>query len=147
MDKRIYIPGETKGREPIVDYNQLYVTDSEDNNIAKIEFWMAKEIGTKLMAEYPNRQWAVDVDARNKVVIVMCPSLSTRRGFHIHIQGLTLKQIQIKAVRAAGEILERFGVTRGRKQDPNEFDHLPQTVRDEVIAKDAAPDPLYKPER
>lgn len=147
MEKRVYIPGETKGRAPIVDYNQLYITDSEDNNVAKIEYWMAKEIGTKLMAEYPDRQWAADVDARSEVVVIMCPSLSTRRGYHLHIRGLTLKQIQIKAVRAAGQILERFGISRARKVDPNQFDHLPQTVRDEVISKDAMPDPLYKPER
>ena len=147
MEKRVYITGETKGREPIADYNQLYITDSEDNNLAKIEYWMAKEIGTKLMQVYPNRQWAVDFDARSEIVVILCPSLSTRRGFHIHIRRLTLPQIQEKAVRAAGEILERFGISRAKKVDPNQFDHLPQTIRDEVISKDAMPDPLYKPER
>lgn len=130
------------GRVPTGDYNVIDARLSANENVARIEFWIARAIGTKLVKTYPNRQWSVNVDGPNEVMVIQCPSLSTRKGYVIRISGLSIPQLEEKAVRAAGEILERYGVTRGRNQDPNEFDHLPQTVRDEVIAPDAAPEPI-----
>jgi len=39
--------------------------------------------------------------------------------------------------RAAGEILERFGVSRGKIIDPSTLDSFDRDVRDDAIAKDA----------
>jgi hypothetical protein len=137
-NKRIHIIGETKGAQPIVDFNGV-VIDSQDEEAIKLrtEFWIAKQIGTDLMRTYPNRQWFVDVDCRNQVVVISCPSLSKRMGYRLHMKRDTVADLIPRARRAAGEILERFGVSRGRSIDALAIEAMKRDVRDDVISKDA----------
>lgn len=135
---REYIIGETKGRESVVDYNAPQAEESFEKTAMNLEFWIAKQLGTDLCKTYPNRQWHVDVDSRNGVIVIACPSLSKRLGYRLHIKRDTVAELIPRARRAAGEILERFGVSRGKILDPMTLESFERDVRDDVVSKDAA---------
>lgn len=135
---REFIIGEQKGRTAVVDYNTPQAENSHEQQAMQTEFWIAKQIGENLCKTYPNRQWHVDVDSRNGIVVIACPSLSKRLGYRLHLKRDTVAELLPRCRRAAGEILERFGVSRGKIIDPATFEAFERDIRDDVIAKDAA---------
>ncbi len=72
------------GREIAKDYNEIYLHEDDEARIAKVEMWMAKSIGTEILNHYPNRQWSVNVDAMGGIIVIMCPSLSHNKGYHLY---------------------------------------------------------------
>lgn len=143
--QRPTIIGATKGQPPVLDFNQIRVTDSHEAQFAKMEYWIASQIGADLVKHYPGRQWGVDVDGRNGVVIIMCPSVSLTKGYYIHCRKTDTVPLIQRARLAAGEILERYGVSRARIVDPGAIEALPRTLKDEVIVKnkgDTKPEPM-----
>lgn len=137
---REYVIGETKGAEPGFDLNAPQEGESHEAQAVRTEFWIAKQIGTDLCRVYPNRQWHVDVDSRNEIVIIGCPSLSKRMGYRLHIKRDTVSSLLPRCRRAAGEILERFGVSRGRIIDPASLETFDRDVRDDALSADAVCD-------
>lgn len=140
----IIIPGQTRGREVVKDYNQIDLSEGVDTRQAKLESWIAKTIGGELMNYYPNRQWGVKVDIDGGMLAVLCPSLSKEKGYHIHLEGKTMHQLIDRAKMGAGEILERYGITRNRYFNPDHLETLDRDVKDEVLSPDSAPDPIQK---
>lgn len=134
---REYIIGETKGKEPGFDLNTPQEGESHEAQAMRLEFWLAKQIGQDLCRTYPGRQWHVDMDSRNGVLIIGCPSLSKRMGYRLHVKRDTVADLIPRARRAAGEILERYGVSRGRIIDPGSLETFERDVRDDAISKDA----------
>lgn len=134
--------GQQKGRAPVVDYNEVNLLETDDVKRAKLEYWICKRIGETLIGAYNNRQWEVMADLDARVLVIKCPSLSLTKGYYLSLNR-TMHDLGIAAVRAGGEIMERYGITRGRITDSKMFDALPQH-RDEVIARDAAPEPIQK---
>lgn len=141
---QIWLPG-MNGRQITADFNEIRLDEGTEERRAKLEMWIAKRVGEVLMKVYDQRQWGVEVDVDNGVLIVTCPSLSLTKGYHIHLGRYNMHELQTRAVRAAGEILERHGITRARTMDGGVFEHLPKTLRGDTIAPDAAPEPLKKP--
>lgn len=137
MEKSRFYVGE-KGKDPIVDFNEVQKGESHEEQAARVEYWIAKQIGTDLMRTYPNRQWLVDVDSRNQVIVISCPSLSKRMGQRLHMRRDTVADLIPRARRAAGEILERFGVSRSKIIDPATLETFDRDVRDDAVSKDAA---------
>lgn len=119
------------------DYNSIDEMESSSSALAKIEMWLAKAVGTKLVSVYPGRQWGVQVNAEGGILIISCASLSTDRGYHIHMHGENVKGLEIKAVRAAGEILERYNVSRKRVIDEEEIENMDRDWQDRVVSPDA----------
>ena len=144
-NRRRSIVGE-KGRDPIFDFNAVQIGASHEIKAEQLEWWIAKSIGEDLMSVYKNRQWGVDVDTRNKIIVLTAPSLSKAMGYHLHIRdGETLKQLLVRTRKAAGEILERYGVTRNRDTDPLIIEEgLARNSRDDVVASDALPEKRIK---
>lgn len=136
MEKKRFYVGE-KGRDPVVDFNAPQADNSHEAQAMRLEYWIAKQIGTDLTRTYPGRQWMVDVDSRNQVIVISCPSLSKRMGYRVHMKRDTVADLIPRCRRAAGEILERFGVSRGRIIDPYTLEAFPRDVRDDAIAPDA----------
>jgi hypothetical protein len=134
---REHIIGETKGREPGFDLNAPQEDESHEAQAVRTEFWIAKQIGQDLCRVYPNRQWHVDVDSRNQIIVIACPSLSKRLGYRLHMKRDTVADLLPRCRRAAGEILERFGVSRGRIIDPASLETFQRDVHDDAISKDA----------
>jgi hypothetical protein len=129
---REYIIGETKGKEPGFDLNAPQEHESHEKQAMNLEFWIAKQIGMDLCRVYANRQWHVDVDSRNSVIVIACPSLSKRMGYRLHMKRDTVADLIPRCRRAAGEILERFGVSRSRLIDPATLETFQRDVRDDV---------------
>lgn len=134
---REFIIGEQKGKDSVVDYNTPQTDNSHEAQAMRMEFYIAKQIGEDLCKHYQGRQWGVDVDSRNEVIIVSCPSLSKRMGYRLHMKRDTIADLLPRCRRAAGEILERFGVSRSRIIDPATLETFDRDVRDDAIAKDA----------
>jgi hypothetical protein len=144
---KVIVPG--FGKERAVDYNGIALPDGtrvtlDEQRTADVEFWMAKRIGEHLVNVYPGRQWGVKVDlaqaqAQSGLVTITCPSLSQTKGYVIHIRNQTLAELKVRAARAAGEVLERYGVTRARGIDPDVIEkELPRNpLNDEVVSSDA----------
>jgi len=123
----------------IIDYNAINEGLSYEATIAAMEFYYAKQIGSKLMRTYRNRNWQVDVDIRNQMVIIGAPDLSKTKGYYLPMKQDTIQNLQVRAVRAAGEILERYNLSRALNVPADSFEMLPRDFRDEVVSRDAAP--------
>lgn len=139
---RIITPGR-KGAEPVRDYNRIELDDPEDVNRAKLEYFYAKNIGTTLTNAYKGRMWGVMYDSKNGILVITCPSVSSTKGYHLHVKNDTLHVLQERAIKAAGEILERYGLSRARVVDEHAIEALPRTGKDEVVTaspSDTAPE-------
>jgi len=136
---KILLPG-VNGREIKDDCNVIYAHEDYDEAKAKVEMYIAKKIGEHMVRHYPNRQWGVEVDTTHGVLVLLCPSLSKTKGYHIHLGNYTIHDLQARCVEAAGEILERHNVSRSKLFDPDTLEALRRDVRDNVIAVDAAPE-------
>lgn len=130
------MPHILNSREDVKDFNTIYFTDDDDMRVAKLEQWIAKKLGEKLVSTYPRRQWGVNVDVQGRMIIITAPSLSTSHGYHIAMNGDTIDALERRAVDAGGEIMERYGLSRGRLYNPDHEDALPRNLRDEAMSPD-----------
>ena len=124
------------------DYNEIRPEDSHDEKVAKLEMWIAKNVGKVLVNNYPNRQWKVMVDVEGKMLIIACDSVCNYKGYHIHMEGRNLHDLEKKAKFAAGEILERHNLARSRHFDADQLETIKRDVTDSVITPDSAPEPI-----
>lgn len=119
------------------DYNYIDEMEAESSKIAKLEMWIAKGIGTELVNRYPKREWGVQVNVIDGYIVITCPALSTEKGYYLHMKGEALHELAQRAVHAAGEILERYGLSRERKFDPDIVETLNRDFKDQVVSSDA----------
>lgn len=136
---RTHIIGETKGKRAVIDYNAINEQNSHEAAIAAMEYYYAKAIGTALMRTYRNRNWQVDVDIRNQMVVIGAPDLSKVKGYYLPIRQDTLAKLIDRAKNAAGEILERYNLSRALNVPADSFEMLSRDRRDEVHTRDSAP--------
>lgn len=138
---RILTPRGT-GDTVTADFNEINLTDSQDQKKAKLEQWLAKGIGTRLLNTYPNRQWKVVVDIPGQMVIVGCDSISNTKGYHISMIGRSRHDLEDKAIFAAAEILERHNLARTKHFNADQIETLARDAQDNVITPDSAPEPI-----
>jgi hypothetical protein len=105
----------------IIDINSV---ETEEAKCAKVEAWIANCLGHAIQKIYPRREWRVSVDIPARIIVVMCPSLSTRKGYHIHMSNRTILELQEIAVRGAGEVLERYGMSRAKWVNPDDTEAI-----------------------
>jgi hypothetical protein len=128
----IWVP-RNKGRAPVQDFNTIDLEDSDTVNQAKLESWIAQQVGEVLEFEYPGREWGVRVNIPGGMVEVFCMALSGTHAYHILLEGRSMKDLQKRAKMAGGEILERFGVTRGKKYDVDTTETFKRDVKGDAI--------------
>jgi hypothetical protein len=92
---------------------------------------VCKAIGTALQKSYPRRQWYVDVSISGGTANIMCPSISTRHAYVLHINK-TAEQLQKDTIKAGGQILEMFKLSRERSAGGGE-EFLLRDARGEAI--------------
>ena len=131
----IWVP-KTPGKEIAKDYNSLRPEDSDSLKEAKVESWIAKTLGERLCSLYPNRGWAVKVDLRGRMVVVMCPDVSMRYGYYLHMKNRTIQQLADEMSRVGGEVLERARISRNRKFNEDILETIPRDLRETVIGLD-----------
>ena len=102
-------------------HGHMSVNEETDLDIATYEKYLAGTIGRAVTSEYPGRGWEVRVDIPARMVMLLAPQLSQRKAYHILMEQRTIHQLCRKAVHAAGEILERYGLGRRRLVLPDEF--------------------------
>ncbi len=130
------------GREITGDYNEINLLETDDAKIAKLEMWIAKNVGDTLVRCYPNREWGVRVDLAGQMLIITCDSVSVEKGYFISLVGRNIHDLQERAKLAAGEILERHGLSRSRGFDETIFETLPRDLHDNVITEDSKADDI-----
>lgn len=139
----ILIPAHHRADRSFIDYNELNL-DAEMNvdemSQADLEAAFAKRIGFKLMTTYPQRRWSVTVDIVAGYAQICCQSLSTTKGFILHLAKYhTMRDLMKRVAYAGGEILERYGISRGRKFDTDQIEALERDWNDEAISPDSEP--------
>jgi len=132
------------GRDIWADYNEVNLLETDDRKQAKMEMWIAKNIGDAITAAYPNREWGVRVDINGQMIILSCDSLSLERGYYLPMKSDTIDALRKRAVRACGEVLERFNVSRNRIFNPDHLETVKRDFKDEAISPDAIPESLVK---
>lgn len=137
--RKVLVPG-LNGREITADYNKIFLHEGTEERRAKLEMFIAKRIGEHVAQTYPKRQWSVEVDLDAQMVVLMCPSVSTQKGYHLHFHTRTIHDMQLAAAKAAGEILERHNISRASAFNPEVLETLARDLRDNVIAPDAKPE-------
>ena len=76
---------------------------------------MAKTLSEKLMAAYPNHAWAVNVEHRTGLISIRDMYLSGQWGYVLKLKNIySSSSLERDAVRGAGEMLERFRLSRGK---------------------------------
>lgn len=77
---------------------------------------LAKQIAEKLMEHYPHPHlWAVTCEGRTGIATIKNMNLSGQYGYVLKLPKLySASSLAKDVVRAGGEILERFGMNRGR---------------------------------
>lgn len=144
MTKRLVIDSRGKGDGSIItgNHNEIKIVDEDHKEVAQEQWRIAQAIGVRLVKAYNNRQWKVIVDIKSGVLIIGCDSLSNTKGYHIHMAHKTLHELEEQSVMAAGEILERHNLSRLKLFNPEVIEDMPRDLRDDVIAPDAAPEPI-----
>lgn len=85
---------------------------------------MANRIGECLNKHYPGYMWGVGVHSETGMIYVQNFSLSGEWGFNLHYS-VVQEDVELKIImRAGGEILERYRLSRGRLKDPHALDDL-----------------------
>ena len=92
---------------------------------------ICKAIGTALQKAYPGRQWYVDVSIAGGVANIMCPAISTRYAYVLHINK-TADQLQKDTIKAGGQILEMFKLSRDKDATGGE-ESLARNLRGEAL--------------
>lgn len=72
---------------------------------------LCKMIGGAVLKAYPSRRWFIEVTDRGRFCYIRIPSISMIYGMGFSIMG-THEQNAKKAVKMAGELLERFNLKR-----------------------------------
>lgn len=82
------------------------------------DYVMAKNVADTLNTHYPGHLWAINVDGEQGTVTIMDLLLSGTWGYLLKIPAIySESSFQKDVLRAGGEILERFRMTRGRFDD------------------------------
>lgn len=86
---------------------------SMQQNLVDIE--LAKRMSEILQRHYPGHSWGVNVDSRNKVATIKNFRLSGNWGFLLHLNPTySASEYDVRVMRAAGELLERYRLSRGK---------------------------------
>jgi len=89
-----------------------------------LDLALAKRLAEHLTRHYPGHLWAVNVDSHQGVATIQNMRLSGRWGFVLKFPDLTYEdEIAREAMRAGGELLERYRLSRGRFR-PDEYEIL-----------------------
>ena len=109
--------------------NVIQLADDHDVAALAKQRRIRNTIGAALGRAYPSTPWHVSVSGCSTAAQITCPKISTEYCMVIHCNGET-STVERKAVMMAGELLERFRVSRG--EDSN-FDHIARNIHGQAI--------------
>ena len=78
----------------------------------------SKELAEAILKQYPGHYWAIRVQGAQGIATIHHMLLSSEWGYVIRLDKcFSASHLQEKAIRGAGELLERYNVVRGRAND------------------------------
>lgn len=87
----------------------------EDDVITPNDMVMAKQIADVLGRHYPNHPWMVHVNGKQGIAVIRNRMLSGQWGYVLKLKDvISATDLDAKAMKAGGEILERFRLKRGQ---------------------------------
>lgn len=89
----------------------VQVYDEQEIAQAAKQRRLRNAVGQALGRAYPAHPWHVTVPWDCSIVQITCPAITQQYGMTLHATNDTL-ELERKAVRMAGELLERFKVSR-----------------------------------
>lgn len=113
---------------------------AEEQKTAAVEHWIAGKVGNKLQSTYPRLRWAIVCSVKQQIVIIICPFISTTKGYHLHLKNYIIDQLEKKAVIVAGEILERHGISRNQTPNLEKAENALRDSRGSIVTADSAPE-------
>lgn len=100
--------------------SQSILVDAQDNAGDALDFSMSKTIAEAIHLRYPGHLWAVRVRGDQGIATIHNLMLSAEYGYLLKLDhNFSVSDLEARAIRGAGEILERFKVARGRAIDDN----------------------------
>lgn len=106
----------------------LQVYNDDDVRLAVKSRDIRQRVGTALGRFYPHTTWLVDVNLAGGVVNISCPTISRKYGMVLHLTRDNT-DLEVQAVSRAGELLERFRVSR----ETGRSDHLKRSIDGEAM--------------
>lgn len=90
--------------------------DLDPDNAASLnDFVMARTLAEALHRHYPGHLWGVNADGRRGIITIHDLYLSGQWGYVLKLADVySISSLERDAVRAGGEILERFEVARSQ---------------------------------
>lgn len=116
--------------------NQIVVLDNPHVSIGATAEVQAKNAADMLHKHYPGYLWGVNVDSKGGVMKVFNLTLSGQWGFVIKLAQLDPEYR--KVMRAGGEILERYRLSRSRRKENAVAELKRDFFRRPVFIKDKA---------
>lgn len=89
---------------------------------------ICKIVGEDLTKIYPNRNWHIKASARNGIVEIKNPDISMSHGMIVYIPA-TIPELLTKTRKSAGELLERFNLTRSKHTNNLDVMMLPRNAK------------------
>jgi hypothetical protein len=94
---------------------------------------LAKDMAEALLAAYPGHLWAVSADSTTGMCDIRDLLLSGEYGYRLKIPNIySASAFKADVVRAGGEILERFSLSRGRF-DEGQYSGLKTTFSGDFV--------------
>ena len=128
---------------------ELRINEETDVDIARIEKWIAANIGMAIEKQYSKRRWGVYVDCHGKIVAISCPSISMEKAYHFPMDNMNIHELTKKGVRAAGHILDRHNLSLHRLATEEDAFLIPRLAHkpDEPAMADSYSDPSLKSQK
>lgn len=85
-----------------------------DDRATLLDMALSKQIAEALHKHYPNQLWGVNVESRTGLITIRNLYLAGNWGYQLKMGNVySASALEKDAVRAGGEILERFRMNRG----------------------------------
>ena len=110
----------------------IEVPTAADYRNARWQVDIESRLGHALANLYPNRDWYIDANPAQGVVTVKCASISMDYGMVVHLTH-DMFEVERRAKLAAGELLERFRLSRSRQTNGVDNDELKRNIKGEVL--------------
>jgi hypothetical protein len=92
----------------------LLLDIAPDDQARALDMSLAKQIAEALHRHYPQQLWGVNVEARTGLITIRNLYLAGNWGYQLKMGRMySASSLEKDAVRAGGEILERFRMSRG----------------------------------
>lgn len=111
-DKKVHAENVHKQQQVIKEIH----ADPEEAIARERDLGIAQTIGHELSRSYPQRGWIVEADSRNGIANIYLKHMSSTHGYRYKLKDMDIHTFQNDMMKVGGEILERFGLTRGRFQ-------------------------------